>query len=106
MLAPGAAAATVAAAQALMAGVPEPTYRSALAALLAFDRRAALPHITVPTLVITGEHDRTAAPDVARRMAERIPGACLLTVPDAGHLLPMERPATFNAALLAFLRPH
>ncbi len=106
MLAPGAAAATVAAAQALMAGVPEPTYRSALAALLAFDRRAALPHITVPTLVITGEHDRTAAPEVARRMAERIPGACLLTVPDAGHLLPMERPAAFNAALLAFLRPH
>ena len=105
MVAPGAAAATVAAAQALMAGVPETTYRSALAALVAFDRRAALPHITVPTLVITGEHDHTAAPEVARRMAERIPGARLVTVPDAGHLLPIEQPAAFNAALLAFLQP-
>ena len=105
MVAPGAAAATVSAAQALMAGVPEVTYRSALAALVAFDGRAALPQITVPTLVITGAHDRTAAPEVARRMAERIAGARLVTVPDAGHLLPMECPAAFNAALLAFLQP-
>ena len=104
MVAPGASAASVNAAQALMAGVPEATYRSALAALVAFDRRAALPHITVPTLVITGEYDLTAAPEVARRMAERIPGARRVTVPDAGHLLPMERPAAFNAALLAFLQ--
>ena len=37
-------------------------------------------------------------------MAERIPGARRVTVPDAGHLLPMERPAAFNAALLAFLQ--
>ena len=75
-----------------------------MAALVAFDRRAALPHITVPRLVITGEYDLTAAPEVARRMVERIPGARLVSVPDVGHLLPMERPAAFNAALLAFLQ--
>jgi pimeloyl-ACP methyl ester carboxylesterase len=85
-----------------MAGVPEATYRAALAALVAFDRREALPRIGVPTLVLTGEHDRTAPPDVARRMAERIPGSRLALLPGAGHLAPMETPAAFNAALLDF----
>ena len=103
MLPPDAPAAVRAGAQALMAGVPEATYRSAVAALVAFDRRAQLPLIAVPTLVITGVLDTTAAPEVARKMAERIPGAVLQTVPGAGHLLPMERPEAFNTALLAFL---
>lgn len=103
MVAPGTPADRQAAAQALMAGVPEATYRAAVSALVAFDRRAHLPAITVPTLVITGEFDRTAAPEVARKMAERIPGAQLAIVPGAGHLLNMEQPDRFNTALLAFL---
>jgi pimeloyl-ACP methyl ester carboxylesterase len=74
-----------------------------VAALLPFDGRAALPGIHVPTLVITGEHDRTAPPEVARRMAQRIPGAQLAITPGAGHLLGMEQPDAFNTALLAFL---
>lgn len=92
-----------AAAQALMAGVPEATYRAAVLALLRFDRRAALPAITAPTLVITGEHDRTAPPEVARRMAEKIPAAGLAIVPGAGHLLPIENPAAFAAAVAPLL---
>ena len=104
MVAPGTAPALQARAQALMAGVPEASYRAAVSALLAFDRRAKLPHIAVPTLVITGEADRSAAPEVARKMAERIPGAALVILPGAGHLLNIEQPAAFNAALLAFLR--
>ena len=103
MVAPGASAPMMQAAQALMAGVPEATYRRAVAALVAFDRRADLPNIAVPTLVITGEADRTASPEVARRMAERIPGADCRTVADAGHLLNLEQPAAFHAALLSFL---
>ena len=104
MVAPGTAPAVIAAAQALMAGVPEATYRSAVSALIAFDRRANLPAIRVPTLVITGEHDATAPPEVSRRMAERIPGAVCTIVPGAGHLLNLEQPQAFNAALLAHLR--
>ena len=93
----------LAAALAMMAGVPEATYRCAVTALVSFDRRANLPHIAVPTLVTTGEHDRTAPPEVSRRMAERIPGALCTVVPAAGHLLNLEQPAAFNAALLAHL---
>jgi len=106
MVAPGCAAPAVAAAQAMMAAVPEATYRAAVAALVAFDQRANLPHIAVPTLVVTGEHDRTAAPEVARKMAERIPGAACHILPGAGHLLNIEQPASFNTALLQFLQRH
>lgn len=103
MVAPCAAPPAIAEAQALMAGVPEATYRAAVSALVAFDRRANLPHITVPTLAVTGAHDRTAAPEVAQKMAERIPGARCHIVPGAGHLLNIEQPGAFNAALLAHL---
>ena len=103
MVAPAASAQAVVAAQSMMAGVPEATYRRAVSALVAFDRRADLAKIAVPTLVITGEDDRTAAPDVARRMAERIPGATCQVVSSAGHLLTLEQPAAFHAALLNFL---
>ena len=104
MVAPGTAPAAIAAALAMMAGVPEATYRAAVAALVAFDRRANLPNIQVPTLVITGEHDRTAAPEVARKMAERIPGALCHILPGAGHLLNIEQPDAFNTVLLQFLQ--
>ena len=102
-LAAGTAPPVLATAYALMAGVPESTYRSAVTALVSFDRRAHLAAIAVPTLVITGEHDRIAAPEVSRRMAERIPGATCTIVPAAGHLLNLEQPQGFNAALLDHL---
>ena len=104
MVAPGTPDQVQQRAQVMMACVPEPTYRRALQALVAFDRRAELARIAVPTLVITGEHDRTAAPEVAQRMAGRIAGARLHILPSAGHLLNMEQPEAFNAALCAFLR--
>ncbi|MCW5635842.1 MAG: alpha/beta hydrolase [Rubrivivax sp.] len=93
----------LAVAQALMAGVPEGTYRRALAALVRFDRREALARIAVPTLVVTGEDDRTAAPEVARRMAARIPGAEVAIVPGTGHLLMLEQPERFDHVLLDFV---
>jgi pimeloyl-ACP methyl ester carboxylesterase len=90
-------------AERLMAGVPEATYRRALAALVRFDRREALARIAVPTLVVTGEDDRTAAPEVAKRMAARIAGAELAIVPATGHLLMLEQPEAFDPVLLDFV---
>lgn len=94
----------VSAATRLMAGVPEATYRQALAALVRFDRRAALAAIPVPALVVAGEDDRTAAPEVARRMAASIPGAECVVLPATGHLLMLEQPEAFAQAVLAFVR--
>ncbi|WP_425260099.1 alpha/beta fold hydrolase [Rubrivivax sp. RP6-9] len=105
MVAPGAVPGAAERAIAVMAAVPEATYRTALQAIAAFDRRAALPAIAVPTLCLAGAHDRTAPPEVLQRMAQHIPGARFQCLADAGHIANIEQPASFHAALLDFLQP-
>lgn len=103
---PGTSPDVLSAAVTLMARVPEATYRAALSAIVAFDRRGNLANIKVPVLCIAGEHDRNAAPLVMEKMAARIPGAEYVCLPGAGHLANMEQPAAFNAVVLDFLRRH
>ncbi|HYF08179.1 MAG TPA: alpha/beta fold hydrolase [Acetobacteraceae bacterium] len=91
------------AAIAALSAVPEAVYRSTVRCLTTFDRRDALPRITVPTLLIAGEHDKAAPLRTMQRMAEAIPGARLVVLPGAGHLGHLEQPATFHAALVGFL---
>ena len=93
-------------ARAVMGRVPEVTYRAALQAIAGFDRRAELAAIHVPTLVLAGEHDRTAPPEVMQRMAARICGSEFVRLPNAGHIANVEVPAAFNAAILDFLQRH
>jgi len=62
--------------------------------------------IEAPTLVVVGEDDGATPPAEARLLAERIPRAELLTVPDASHLSALERPDLVNDALGAFLERH
>lgn len=57
----------------------------------------------LPVLVIVGEEDRLTPPDAARRMVAAIPEAELVVVEGAGHVPPVERPATVNEALQRFL---
>jgi len=90
----------------IMARVPEATYRAALCAIASFDRRAALAQITVPTLLLAAEHDRTAPPDVMQRMAARVPGSEYGCLAQAGHIANVESPAAFNAAVVDFLQRH
>ena len=63
-----------------------------------------LPEIRVPTLVITGENDVSAPIARAQAMAALIPGARLEIVAGAPHMAPLEQPALFNTAVLAFLQ--
>ncbi|OBI81080.1 alpha/beta fold hydrolase [Mycobacterium sp. 1245805.9] len=56
------------------------------------DRYPRLGEISVPTTVMVGSADRTTPTSHSRRLAEGIPGARLVTVPDAGHLLNWEAP--------------
>lgn len=67
------------------------------------DSLPTLPSISVPTLILGGEQDQVTPPPVLKVMAEGIPGARLLIVPNAGHLSPMEQPRTVNRALRTFL---
>ena len=104
MVAPGFTGPSLALAQACMGSIAPASYRAALHALVTFEQRAALPTITVPTLCLAGEHDRTASPTVVRRMAEKIPGARYLELHGAGHLMNFEQPEAFTEALLGFLQ--
>lgn len=67
------------------------------------DSRPALAAIRCPTLVLTGAQDLQTPPDLAREIADGIPGARLAIVPDCGHLSTMERPHAVEAALAAWL---
>lgn len=67
------------------------------------DSRPDLARIGLPTLVAVGGGDTLTPPDLAEEMAERIPGAALRIIPDAGHLPPLETPAAVNELLRAWL---
>lgn len=86
-----------------MAQVNPSTYRRALECIVTFDRRANLPLIHVPTLLLAGEHDRNAPPAVMKKMAAAIAGSTYLEMKGIGHLQNLEAPDEFDGALLNFL---
>jgi len=103
MIGPGSLPEGVRLASHCMGLVSPVTYRRALEALVNFDRRAALAQIHVPTLLLAGEHDRNAAPAVMKKMAAAIAGSTYLELAGIGHLVNLEAPEEFDAALLHFL---
>jgi pimeloyl-ACP methyl ester carboxylesterase len=62
------------------------------------------PHIKVKTLVLGGELDGQDFPNLAKHIADQIPGAQLTIVPNAGHVLHLETPDVFYRELLKFLK--
>jgi pimeloyl-ACP methyl ester carboxylesterase len=60
--------------------------------------------ITVPTLVICGEDDKMTPPALSRYMEEKIPGAELALIEDAGHFVMQENVEAFNGALKDFVQ--
>lgn len=67
---------------------------------------ALLEHVTIPTLLLTGDADLYAPPPVLHLFAARIAGAQSVIVPEAGHSTYWEQPDVFNGAVLEFLRKH
>ena len=62
-------------------------------ALLAHDKRLSLATLgQVPTIVITGDQDKLIPADQAAWLAGAIPGARLIRVPEAGHMVILESP--------------
>jgi len=78
-------------------------YRQSSAVLWTVDLRSVAATVTVPTLIIVGEHDTVTPPPLSEELALLIPGSKLVVIPDAGHLTNEENPAAFNAAVRAFL---
>ena len=86
------------------ASLNKSVYRAASAELWGVDMRGVASSVAVPTLVLVGEHDTIAPPQLSRELVEVVPGAQLVVIPDAGHLPNEENPAAFNQAVGSFLR--
>jgi len=67
------------------------------------DVRDLLPTIDVPTLVVVGQHDSISTVDEMRKIADAIPDALWVDVPQAGHLAIVENPAVVNEAIAEFI---
>ena len=68
------------------------------------DSTAVLARLDVPALVLVGQEDTIAPPEVAHTMAAALPRARLALIPLAGHTPSVERPIPTAEAILAFLR--
>ena len=78
-------------------------YLASCAALRDADFRGKLSTIHVPTLVLSGEHDRATPPALGRELAAEIRGARFEVIAGAAHLPPLEQPAAMSAAIQTFL---
>lgn len=67
------------------------------------DSRGDLQGIEIPTLVVHGMEDQLIPVSEAEIMAEGIPGAKLVLIEGAGHLVNMEQPDVFNETVQDFL---
>jgi len=62
-----------------------------------------LRELRCPILVVVGDADDPAILEVAERIVAEAPRARLVVLPDAGHMLTLEHPATFQDLLTDFL---
>jgi non-heme chloroperoxidase len=81
--------------------MPTDVRRQFLLALQAMDFRAGLARVAVPTTVVVGSRDLLTPPRLGRAIAAAIPGARLVEVPGAGHMLPYEEPDLLAELILA-----
>jgi esterase len=62
-----------------------------------------LGRITAPTLIVRGGLSPVLTAEMADRLRASIPGATLVTIPEAYHHLTLDRPTEFTAELSRFL---
>jgi pimeloyl-ACP methyl ester carboxylesterase len=86
-------------------GTPHPRGLTAALAAMAVrpDSRPLLGSIGIPALVIVGEEDTLTPPASSEAMAQAMPRAHLVRIPEAGHLASLEAPEAFNRAVREFL---
>jgi pimeloyl-ACP methyl ester carboxylesterase len=68
-----------------------------------FDVMDRLDRIDTPVLVLCGSDDRLTPPKYSAYLEHHIRGSRQVTIPDAGHLVPIEQPVAVNRELTAFI---
>jgi 3-oxoadipate enol-lactonase len=70
-----------------------------LSALGRYDAVDRLASLSIPTLVVSAARDRIALPEYGKELAQAIPNAKYVELEDAGHGVPIHRPAAINDLL-------
>lgn len=73
--------------------------RQADIAVLRADSLPRLADVRVPTLIVSGEADLLNPADRQQEMADRMPDARWVRLPQVGHFVPLEAPAALAAAV-------
>jgi pimeloyl-ACP methyl ester carboxylesterase len=68
------------------------------------DLRPLLGQVSVPTLVLCGDHDARAPLPVAEALHHAVPDSHLVVLEGVGHVSAVEAPERFNDAIRTFLR--
>lgn len=68
-----------------------------------FDVMERVGEINAPTLIVVGADDMLTPLKYGQFLQDRIPGARLIVIPAAGHLVALEQPAEFQRAIADFL---
>jgi aminoacrylate hydrolase len=83
---------------------PREIVASRIDAIVAFDRRARLKEIRVPTLVVVAQDDMVTPRFYSDELAKGITGASYVVLDGGGHFAPQVMPEPYNRAVGTFLR--
>jgi 3-oxoadipate enol-lactonase len=78
-------------------------FRAACNALAELDLRPDLNKVTVPVLVLVGEHDEATPPPMSHELAAGLPNAYLEIIPGCAHVPQLQSPGKFLEAIGDFL---
>jgi 3-oxoadipate enol-lactonase len=90
----------------LIPPTPPETAQYAMAGMFGWSTYDRLPQITAPTLIVHGDADVLIPVENAYLLAERIPGAQLHIVKDAGHGYPAQDPVGVHQLVTDFFQAH
>ena len=79
------------------------TFHNACAALAVLDMRDQLASVTVPVLVLVGEHDEATPPPMSRELAAGLPDARLQVLNGCAHVPQLQAPEQFMEAIRDFI---
>jgi len=89
----------VEATRALFVATPPGVRRACAVAIGEMDLRSPLRSMQTPAVVVLGRRDRLIVNRLTRAIVDHAPGARLVELPHAGHMLPLERPDEVAAAI-------
>lgn len=87
----------------LMKAAGGPVVRDDFEACDCFEMNDKLADVRRSCLVICGEEDRMTPPSLSRKLHQEMKGSTLRIIPDAGHMVMIERPKAFNQCIADFI---